>query len=75
MGQRSWIAFVVGLLVGALSMLGSTLNAQQTSSRAPHVLSPHGFIVEEVRVGQSCVVIVSRGGPPSEHLAAISCAD
>ena len=59
MTMRTVVAAGIGALVGALAVLGSTVAAQQ-SVKAPSVISPHGFIVEEVRVGGSCVVIVSR---------------
>jgi len=58
MTMRTGVAAVVGALVGALA-LASAVVAQQPA-RAPSVITPHGFIVEEVRVGGSCVVIVSR---------------
>jgi hypothetical protein len=60
------------VVLGVVAVLGTSLMAQQ-AVKVPSVITPHGFIVEEVRVGQSCVVIVSRGGPPSEHVAAVPC--
>ena len=75
MRTRMLLAGAVGVLVGVLGTLGSTVGAQQTMSRTPSVITPHGFLVEEVRVGGSCVVIVTRGGPPSEHVAATRCAE
>jgi hypothetical protein len=71
MKLRILIAIAVGVLVGVLGTLGSTLLAQQTVSKVPSVMTPHGFIVEEVQVGGSCVVIVSR--TPAEHIAATPC--
>ncbi len=65
----------VGMTIGALATMGiPTLMAQQTV-KAPSVISPHGFVVEEVRVGQSCVVIVSvpRGVAPNGPVAAVPC--
>jgi hypothetical protein len=56
--MRTVVAAVIGALVGALA-LASAVVAQQPV-KAPSVITPHGFIVEEVRVGASCVVIVSR---------------
>jgi hypothetical protein len=73
MRVRILLAGAVGVLVGVLGTLGSTVGAQQTLSRTPSVITPRGFIVEEVRVGGSCVVIVTRGGPPSEHMATTPC--
>ena len=73
MRMRTAMIAGVGMIVGALATtVGSTLMAQQTV-KAPSVMSPHGFIVEEVRVGQSCVVIVFRGGPPSDRVEAVPC--
>ncbi len=75
--MRIRIAFAVaiGVLVGVLGTLGSTLLAQQPLSKVPAVTSPRGFIVEEVRVGQSCVVIVSRGGAtgPTDYFSSEPC--
>jgi hypothetical protein len=75
MRMRILIAGAIGVLVGILGTLGSTLAAQQTLSKTPSVITPHGFIVEEVRVGQSCVVVVFRGGTtgPADHIAATPC--
>jgi len=72
MTMRTAMIAGVGMLIGALAALGSTATAQQTV-KTPSVISQHGFIVEEVRVGQSCVVIVMRGGAPSDNVAAVPC--
>ena len=58
MTMRTVGAAVVGALVGAL-VLASAVVAQQPA-RPLSVTTPQGFVVEEVRVGGSCVVIVSR---------------
>lgn len=71
MTMRMAMIAVIGVVVGALATAASTL-AQQTT-KAPSVISPHGYIVEEVRVGQSCVVLVFRGGPPTDNIAAVPC--
>ena len=68
------LAVAIGLIVGVLGTLGSTLIAQQPV-KAPSVITSTGFIAEEVRVGQSCVVIVFRGGPPNDRVAATPCTD
>ena len=57
MTMRTVGAAVVGALVGAL--VASAVVAQQPA-RPLSLTTPQGFVVEEVRVGGSCVVIVSR---------------
>ena len=74
MRTRIMVAGAMGMIIGILGTVGSTLTAQQ-SVKAPSVMTPHGFIVEEVRVGQSCVVLVFRGGPPTDQVAATPCND
>ena len=60
MKLRIAIAVAVGVVVGTLGTLGTTVTAQR-ETRVPAVTTPNGFIVEEVRVGDSCVVVVTRG--------------
>ena len=73
MRMRTAMIAGVGMIIGALATMGvPTLIAQQTI-KAPSVMSPHGYVVEEVRVGQSCVVLVFRGGPPSDRVVAVPC--
>lgn len=72
MRTRIMLAGVIGIIIGILSTVGSTLAAQQ-SVKAPSVITQNGYVVEEVRVGQSCVVIVFRGGPPTDRIAATPC--
>jgi hypothetical protein len=74
MRTRIMLAGAIGMIIGILGTVGSTLTAQQ-SVKAPSVMTPHGFIVEEVRVGQSCVVLVFRGGPPTDQVATTRCND
>ena len=69
MTLKAGLGFVI---IAALAILGTSLTAQQPV-KAPSVITQHGFIVEEVRVGQSCVVIVSRGGTPSDNIEAVPC--
>ena len=66
MRTRILLAGTIGLIVGVLGTLGSTVIAQQTVN-AQSVMTSHGFVVQEVHVGQSCVVIVFRGGPPNDR--------
>jgi hypothetical protein len=68
------LAGAVGLIVGVLGTLGATVIAQQ-SVKAPSVMTQSGSFAEEVRVGQSCVVIVFRGGPPNDRVAATPCSN
>jgi hypothetical protein len=63
----------VGVVTGASLTAGSTLWAQQSLRTTPSVITPNGYLVEEVRVGQSCVVIVAKSGPPTDQVAAITC--
>jgi hypothetical protein len=74
MRTRIMLAGAIGMIIGILGTVGSTLTAQQ-SVKTPSVMTPHGFIVEEVRVGQSCVVLVFRGGPPTDQVATTRCND
>ncbi len=48
------------------------LQAQQPTKPAS-VTTPNGFIVEEVRVGSSCVVIASSTGPGARTMSAVPC--
>jgi hypothetical protein len=72
MRTRILLPGAIGMMVGILGTIGSTLAAQQ-SVKAPSVITQNGFVVEEVRVGQSCVVIVFRGGPPTDQVSATPC--
>jgi len=63
----------VGVLVGVLGTAGVTLWAQQNLSKVPSVLSPQGTMVEELRVGGSCVVVVSTTGNGPRQIAAVPC--
>lgn len=75
MNIRIAVAAAVGVLVGVLGALGPTVLAQQSTPRTPTATSPRGFMVEEVRVGQSCVVIISRGGAtgPTDFFSSEPC--
>jgi hypothetical protein len=78
------IAFGLVLAVMVL-ILGAKLTIPSISAQAGRgvttVKLAYGVIVEEVKVGNSCVVVVSRGGPSeksegivvSGHLAAVPC--
>jgi hypothetical protein len=71
---RCALSFVLGgLLVGIVGHASKALSAEQPQVHAV-AWSGSGIRAEEVRVGQSCVVIVSRGNSgPSDHLAAVPC--
>ena len=71
MKLRITIALAVGVVIGTLGTLGTTVTAQR-ESRVPAVTTPNGFVVEEVQVGASCVVVVTRGA--SGSVAAVPCA-
>jgi hypothetical protein len=73
MRMRILLALGTGVLVGVLGTAGSTLRAQQNLSKVPSVISPNGFLAEEVRVGSSCVVIVSTTGGGPRQIAAVPC--
>jgi hypothetical protein len=83
MNRRVAFAF---LLVVIVSFLGLKLTTRPIAAQAAKgvpttVKLASGLIVEEVRVGSSCVVVVSRGGPGeksdgvplSDELAAVPC--
>jgi hypothetical protein len=65
--------YLAGLLlgtVGVLSLMG--LRGEAVTSQS--ATTDSGFHVEEVRVGTSCVVIVSRkGSGTSDYIAAVPC--
>ena len=60
------IAVILGTLVLAQAF------AQRPTPQTNGVTTERGIHVEEVRVGGSCVVVVSRGGP-SDHIAVVPC--
>jgi hypothetical protein len=63
----------IGVLVGVLGTAGVRVLAQQSLKGAPSVLSPQGFLAEEVRVGGSCAVVVSTTGSGPRQIAALPC--
>jgi hypothetical protein len=69
--RLSWI------LAGCMLLAAALLAAQSiwAQSGQPTMVTTQGrFVVEEVKVGGSCVVIVSRvGSGPSDHLAVVPC--
>ena len=73
MRLRMLSALGIGALVGVLGTAGATLWAQQNLKTTPSVLTPNGFLVEEVRVGGSCVTIVSSTGSGAHQIAAVPC--
>jgi hypothetical protein len=74
MVARCALSFVLGgLLVGLVGYASKGLSAEQTQGH-PVAWSGSGMRAEEVRVGQSCVVIVTRGNSGvSDHVAAVPC--
>jgi hypothetical protein len=77
--------FAFGLLAVMVLTLGLKLMTRSISAQASKSVTTvrlaDGLVVEEVRVGSSCVVVVSRGGPGpnaegvvlSGDLAAVPC--
>jgi len=62
MKLRMLSALGIGVVRGVVGTAGVGVWAQQNLPKTPSVLSPQGSLVEEVRVGVSCVVIVSTTG-------------
>jgi hypothetical protein len=73
MKLRILSALGIGVLVGVFGTAGVRVWAQQNLSKVPSVISPNGFLVEEVRVGGSCVVIVSSTGGGVRQITAVPC--
>ena len=70
---RVWAWVGTGMLLGICGSFVVSASAQQ-QVKAPSVITPHGFIVEEVRVGQSCVVVVSHTGKGTDRgFTAVPC--
>lgn len=71
---RYALSFILGgLLVGVVGYASKGLSAEQPQGHAV-AHSGSGIRAEEVRVGQSCVVIVSRANSgPSDYVAAVPC--
>ena len=69
---RSHVAFVLVVLVMAF---GALVAARQRATQSPVTfLTRTGILVEEVKVGGSCVVVVTRSGTgPGDHVAAVPC--
>jgi hypothetical protein len=66
-------ALGIGVLLGVLGTAGVKVFAQQNLPTTPSVLTPQGFLVEEVRVGGSCAVIVATTGSGPRQIAALPC--
>ena len=73
MRLRMLSALGIGVLLGVLGTAGVKVLAQQNPANTPSVLTPQGFLVEEVRVGGSCAVIVSTTGSGPRQIAALPC--
>jgi len=73
MRLRMLLALGIGVLLGVLGTAGVSVWAQQNLPKTPSVLTPQGSLVEEVRVGDSCVVIVSTTGSAPRQIAATPC--
>ena len=73
MKQRMLMTLGIGVLVGVCGTAGVRILAQQNLSQTPSVITPQGFLAEEVRVGGSCVVIVSTTGTGQRQIAVTPC--
>jgi hypothetical protein len=73
MRLRMLSALGIGVVLGVLGTAGVRVWAQQNVPNTPSVLTPQGSLVEEVRVGGSCVVIVSTTGSSPRQIAALPC--
>ena len=73
MRLRMLSALGVGVLIGIVGTAGVRVWAQQNLAKTPSVISPQGFLVEEVRVGGSCAVIVATTGSGPRQIAALPC--
>jgi hypothetical protein len=73
MRLRMLSALGMGVVLGVVGTAGVGVWAQQKLPQTPSVLTPQGFLVEEVRVGGSCVVIVSTTGSGPRQIAALPC--
>jgi len=56
------IVVLIGVVLVVLAVLSRGLTAQQTQQPAAVVMTNSGLQVEEVLVGRSCVVLVTRRG-------------
>jgi hypothetical protein len=56
------IVVLIGVVLVVLAVLSRALTAQQTQQPAAVVMTNSGLQVEEVFVGRSCVVLVTRRG-------------
>ena len=70
MKLSTWLAIGLGVLLVVVTTLQPHLKAQRMV-KGEAVMSTYGFTVEEVKVGQSCVVIVSQG--PNKDFTAVPC--
>ena len=71
--MRMFTVLGIGILIGIFGTAGVRVLAQQNLSKTPSVISPQGNLVEEVRVGGSCVVVVSTTGSGPRQIAAVAC--
>jgi hypothetical protein len=74
--QLGLVALATAILTVLVMGFWRPVAAQQTAQQDTLVFTRTGFAVEEVLVGQSCVVVVSRGlsGPQAAiSLAAVPC--
>ena len=72
MRLRMLSALGVGVLVGIVGTAGVRVWAQQNLAKTPSVISPQGFLVEEVRVGQGSFPAKSHGSTHSAVMTKIA---
>ena len=73
MKLRMFSALGIGVVLGVLGTAGVQVWAQINLPKTPSVVSPNGFLLEEVRVGGSCAVVVSTTGSGTRQIAALPC--
>jgi len=65
--------FVLGTIAVCIAFTGLQSFERPVAAQSTTVRTSNGLLVEEIRVGGSCVVIVSRGAPGDGNVAAVPC--
>ena len=66
-------ALGIGVVLGVLGTARVQVWAQINLPKTPSVVTPNGFLLEEVRVGGSCAVVVATTGSGTRQIAALPC--
>jgi predicted S18 family serine protease len=61
------------LVIVVLAVAWLPAYAQSNRTTAASVRTGTGLVVQEVRVGASCVVVVTTDGPGAKYVAAVPC--